>query len=300
MESTLDWILKIAAAVGFLYLVLSLFNVHWLLRVRILSAMAVGAALIGFLLWMRVAPADPLGPVTLFGTTISWTDGLLCILAAFITGAGGYLVSYPYGKVMGLLAVPTGLGIWALQSGTMRNLLLTRSTLEQRTAVYEFLRLETLFWIALLLFGAAGCFLAGKILPPKVDPLAEDRKKLNPNRFISMIVAVLASFVIAQFAIGLFAQDVRYPDAQIGSVTGQPGSRQIAFAVFASFTIAGFLIKYFLDCDHYLAVAAGPILYYFVISKTCGPDILQYMTENWAVTYFPLSLIHISEPTRPY
>jgi len=255
--------------------------------------MAIGTALIGFLLWPRIAPADPLGAVTLFGPAISGSNVILCFLAAFCAGAGGYLASYPYGKVIGLLAVPTGLGIWALRSGTVRDLLLTHSNFQQRLQVYDFLRLEPIFWIALLLVGAAGVWITGKVLPPKVDPLAQDKKKINPNRLFSMIVAVLASGVIAQLTIGIFAQDVRYPDAQLGSVTGQPGSRQIAFAVFASFTLAGFLIKYFLDCDHYLAVLAGPILYFFILHKTCGPDIVKYMTENWAVAYFPNTICAI-------
>jgi MFS family permease len=172
----------------------------------------------------------------------------------------------------------------------MRSLLLTHAAYEQRMEVYHFLRLEPLFWIALLLCGAAGVWLARKTIPPKIDPLARDPQKLNSNRIFSMIVAVVASGVVVLLTIGLFAQDVSYPDAQIGKVTGQPGTRQVAFAVLASFTLAGFLIKYFLDCDHYLAVAAGPILYFFVISKTCGPQILQYMSQNWAIAYFPNTL----------
>lgn len=293
MELTLNLILKIVTAVGFIYIVLSLFNVHWLLRVRILASMAVGTALIGFLMWPPLAPADPLGAVTLFSMPISVSNVIFCFLAAFFAGAGGYLVSYPYGKVIGLLAVPTGLGLWALRSGTMRNLLLTHSNFQQRIQVYDFLHLEPLFWITVLLVGAVGVWITGKVVPPKVDPLAQDKKKINPNRIISIGVAILASGVIALLTIGLFAQDVRYPDAQLGSVTGQPASRQIAFAVFASFTLAAFLIKYFVDGDHYLAVVAGPILYFFVLYKTCGPDILQYMTENWAVTYFPNTICAI-------
>lgn len=290
MDLTLDWILKTAAAVGFIYILLSLFNIHWLLRLRIIGSMAVGVVLIGFLLWPRVAPVDPLGAVTLLGGSFSALDILLCCAAALITGAGGYLVAYPYGKAMGLLAVPSGLAVWTLRSGTMRSLLLTHSTFQQRLDAYQFLRMESLFWIVLLLCGAAGVWIARKSIPPRVDPLAHDPQKINANRVVSMIVAIVASGVAAMLTIGLFAQDVRYPDAQIGSVTGQPGSRQIAFAVLASFTLAGFLIKYFLDCDHYLAVAAGPILYFVMISRTCSTQILQYMTENWAVTYFPNTL----------
>lgn len=289
MEFTLDWILKAAATVGFIYIILSLFNVHWLLRLRILGSMAVGAILIGFLLWPRIAPVDPFGPVTLFGGLFSPSDVILSALAALIAGAGGCLIAYPFGNVIGLLAVPAGLTVWALRGGTMRLLLLSHSTVQQRLEIYHFLRLEPLFWIVLLLFGAAGVWLASKVIQPKIDILTQDPQKSNSN-WTSMIVAVLASVVIVMLTIGLFAQDVSYPDAQIGKVTGQPGTRQVAFAVLASFAVAGFLIKLFLDCDHYLAVAAGPILYFFVISKTCNPQMMQYMSENWAIAYFPNAL----------
>ena len=278
MEFVLDWILRIAAAVGFIYIVLSLFNVHWLVRVRILASMAVGGVLLGFLLWHRIAPVDPLGAVTLIGGSISIPDAFFCFLAAFIAGAGGYLVAYPAGRSIGLLAAPTGVAIWSL--------LLTHSTLDQRTAVYSFLRLETLFWAAVLLFGAAGVWAAGKLLPVKADPLAGEKKDFNANRIVTMIVGIIASIVIVQFAIGLFAQNVRYPDVQLGSVIGQPGSRQIAFAVFVSFVLAGFIIKYFLDCDHYLAVIAAPILFFFILYKSSGSRILSHMTESWPVAYF--------------
>jgi hypothetical protein len=289
MGITLEWTLKIAAFAGFLYLLLSLFNVHWLMRIRILASMAVGAFLIGFLLWPKIAPADPLGAVTLYEGAFSASDIVLCLLAAFLAGAGGYFVAYPYGKSVGLLAVPTGLAVWTLQGGTVHSVLLTHSAFEQRLAVYHFFRIETFFWLAMLACGAAGIWLAARFFPSKTAPAvpAPPLKKTTAKQIVSILVAVLASVVTVQLTVGLFAQDVRYPDTHIGSVTGQPGNRQIAFAMLASFTLAGAIIKYFLDCDHYWAVLASPILYFFVISKACSPQILQYMTENWAVAYFP-------------
>ncbi len=289
MHITLEWTLKTAAFVGFLYILLSLFNVHWLMRLRILAAMGVGAFLIGFLLWPKIAPADPLGAVTLYGGDFSTADILLCLLASLIAGAGGCLLAYPYGKTVGLLAVPTGLAVWTFQSGSVRSLLLTHASFEQRLAVYQFLRVETLFWLSLLLCGAAGIRLVSRFLPPAKIPKipGTSSKKKKPNRTVSILAAVVISIVTVQSTVGLFAQDVRYPDAQIGSVTGQPGNRQIAFAVLASFALAAAAIKYLLDCEHYWAVLAGPILYFIAVSASCSPKMLQYMTETWAVTFFP-------------
>jgi hypothetical protein len=278
-----------------LYILLSLFNVHWLMRLRILGAMGVGAFLIGFLLWPKIAPIDPFGAVTLYEGAFSSSDILLCLLTSFLAGIGGYLVAYPYGKTVGLLAVPTGLAIWTFQSGTVRSLLLTHSAFEQRLAVYRFFRVETLFWLAMLLCGAAGIWLLSRLLPAQQKNSGGENTQHSPKqpRILSIFIAVLVSIVTVQLTIGLFAQDVRYPDARIGSVMGQPGNRQIAFAVLASFALAGALIKYFLDCEHYWAVLAGPILYAAAISVSCSPQMLQYMTENWAVTYFPTAITAI-------
>ncbi|HOQ04519.1 MAG TPA: hypothetical protein PKY88_04840 [Anaerohalosphaeraceae bacterium] len=294
MHITLEWTLKTAAFAGFLYILLSLFNVHWLMRLRILGAMGVGGFLIGFLLWPKIAPIDPLGAVTLYNGAFSLSDILLCMLASLLAGAGGYLIAYPYGKAAGLLSVPTGLAVWTFQSGSVRSLLLTHSAFEERLAVYRFLRIETIFWLAMLLCGAAGIWILSRFLPPK-KTLDSSQASSKTKRFpaLSILIAVLASVVIVQLTIGLFAQDVRYPDTRIGSVTGQPGNRQIAFAVLASFALAGAVIKYFLDCEHYWAVLSAPLLYAIVISVSCSPQMLQYMTENWAVTYFPNTITAI-------
>lgn len=295
MDITLEWTIKIAAFTGFLYILLSLFNVHWLMRLRILGAMGVGAFLIGFLLWPKIAPVDPFGAVTLYEGAFSATDILLCLLASFFAGAGGYLIAYPYGKSAGLLAVPTGLAVWTFQSGTVHSLLLTHSTLEQRLAVYRFFRIETLFWLAMLLCGAAAIWVLSRILPPKKIPDISETtpSKTRRGRILSILVAIVASMAAVQLTIGLFAQDVHYPDTHIGSVTGQPGNRQIAFAVLASFALAGAIIKYFLDCEHCWAVLAGPILYAAAISVSCSPEMLRYMTENWAVSFFPTTITAI-------
>lgn len=294
MDITLEWTLKVAAFTAFLYILLSLFNVHWLMRIRILGSMAVGAVLIGFLLWPKIAPIDPLGAVSLYGKTFSATDIFLCLLASFLAGAGGCLVAYPYGKTIGLLAVPTGLAVWTFQSGTVHSLLLTHSALEQRLAVYRFFRWEPLFWLALLACGAAGVWLASRFLGPDKTPVVSSgTPKPARTRVVFILVAILASVVTVQLTVGLFAQDVRYPDTRIGSVTGQPGNRQIALALLASFAIAGAAIKHFLDCNHYWAVLAAPILYFIALSVSCGNEILEYMTQNWAVAYFPNAICAI-------
>ncbi len=288
MDITLEWTLKIAGFAGLLYILLSLFNVHWLMRLRILGAMAVGAFIVGFLLWPKIAPTDPLGALTLFGGDFSASDILLCLLASFLAGVGGCLLAYPFGKTAGLLSVPTGLAVWTFQSGNVHSLLLTHSAVEQRLAVYRFFRIETLFWLALLACGAAGIWLTGRFLPSRKTPGIPELSSKNKHlRAVFIPVAVLASMVTVQLTIGLFVQDVRYPDTRIGSVIGQPGNRQIALGVLASFALAAALIRHFLDCEHYWAVLSAPILYFVVLSVSCSPQILEYMTKTWAKSYFP-------------
>jgi hypothetical protein len=54
------------AAVVLIYFGLGLFNVNWLLRVRILAALAAGALIVAGFGYPLVQPADPLGAISLF------------------------------------------------------------------------------------------------------------------------------------------------------------------------------------------------------------------------------------------
>lgn len=295
MDISLEWVLKITLFVGLLYVALSLFNVQWLMRLRIIGSLFVGILILGVLGWPLVRPGDPLAPVTFLTGQIGPVDLILALVLAFLSGALGCLVAYPFGKEVGLLAAPAGMAYWAVIGGNMRVLLLTHSPLDERLAAYGFLKWENFFWFVLVAAGGLGAWAASRLIPSRdvVPQATEKKQKLDTGRLISMAAAVVVSVVAAQFIIRFVAQNVRYQDVQLGSVIGQPGNLQIALAVFVAFLAAAFLSSYFLNVGYVVAALSAPILGFYIIQTACTPTVLEYMTNNWAVTYFPNALCAI-------
>ena len=106
------------------------------MRFRIAAAMGVGAVVLGWLGWPLVRPVQALGAVTLFGGDISFLDAIICIGLEYVVGLLACVVSYPYGRQIAPLAVPAGLGVWAVRSGDMSSLLRTNYTFAQRQEVF--------------------------------------------------------------------------------------------------------------------------------------------------------------------
>ena len=263
------------------------------MRFRIVAAMLVGAVIVGFFGFNLARPLDPLAPVTLFTGQIGILDAFVFAVLAFVTGFLAYFASYPFGRPIAPLAVPAGLAVWAIMTGSVRTLLITNTTVQAKTSVYNTFLWESFFWFFLVLIGYAGVLVAEKLrpttLPDRVAEAASDRQK-NPG--LRYAVAVVASTVIAMFCIGILAQDVRRASS-FGTVVGQPGTGQIAFAVIVSFMAAAFLCKVLLNAPPIVPAAAAVIVMVVTVKARATHDTLTYMTDNWASAYFSDSLCAI-------
>ena len=288
--------LKLIIAVVLGFAILSLFGVGWLLRLRIIATMAVGVVLLGFLAWPMIKPAQPLGAITLFAGDINVFGALCCVLLAYLAGAISFFVCYPIGGYVGPLAAPAGLSIWALITGDMSSLITVNNTLASRQRVYSMLKWEGFFWLGVVGAGFLGVKtaellmrkFAPNVVAANLDISADGNEhNLSSNKGLTIAVAFIATILITHFAIGIFAQDVRIFDSELGSVTGQPEAAQIAFAVMVSFGIAGFVLKKFLNVSYLVTAFATAIVTYVAITISAKPDVLAHMVENWPVAFFP-------------
>src|SRR4030042_124496 len=91
-------------------------ELSWPMKLRIAAAAAIGALLIGILAWPM---AEPFSGVEAMGSR----DAAVLVVLAFVAGFIGYFVSWPFGREIGILAVPCGLAIWAVRSGSMTGLM---------------------------------------------------------------------------------------------------------------------------------------------------------------------------------
>jgi hypothetical protein len=264
------------------------------MRLRIFAAMAAGAILLGFLGWPLVKPSEPLSAVTLFSGDITVIDTIICLLLAYIVGIVAYFISHPYGKQIAPLAAPTGLAVWGIRSGDMASLLRTNYSLQQRQQLYAILKWEGFFWLLIVAAGMAGVCTAARFIKSKPDSVGDSQSaNFNFHKALTVITALVATVVIAQFAIGIFARDVKMFDTQLGSVTGQPHVAQIAFAIILSFGIAAFILRAFLGTGYIITTISASLLIVFTTKMFAKQDILEHMTKTWPVVFFPHSICAI-------
>lgn len=259
-------------------------ELSWFMKLRIAAVAAVGVGLVGILAdWMAV-PSGPNGDISFNGAAI------LAVLA-FLAGFIGYFVSWPYGRHIGILAAPFGLTVWAIHADSMASLMQFRPTVAQRQELLAQIRWEPIFWLFIVAAGFLGVLLAKKIFPCPAPGKTHDKSNTEIAGYVNGIVALFGSALIAHFCINIFAQDVEIVDNKFGSVVAQPPVGQIAFAVLASFGVASFIVKKFLDADYFWPILASFFVGAFAASVYARQEILQYFIQTWPAAFFSNSVI---------
>ena len=271
-------------------------ELSWPMKIRIGAAAGVGVLLIGILAWPLVSPADPFMVVSM----PSFSGAVLLIGLAVLVGFLAYFVAYPYGGQIGVLAVPAGLAVWAVRCGGMSNLLAINPEVAGRQDIFAMLKWEPIFWIAVVVCGFGGVFLAQKVYGPK-NAMQEDeaggeeskKHETKLNKYLSMLVAFVGSGLIAQFFIKILAQDVSVLDNRLGSVVGQPSVGQIALAVSVSFCIAAFIVKKFLNASYVWPILSCALVTFFAITTYAKLEVLELLAINWPPVFFANAITSI-------
>jgi len=268
-----------------------------LMRLRIAAAVATGVVLIGILAWPLAASSEPLAAVR--AGDIGPGGAITLVVLAFLTGFIAYFVSWPYGREIGILAVPSGLAIWGVRSGSMTTLMQLNPTAAQRQALLTTFKWDSIFWLVIVAAGFAGVLLGQKILSsPRLASWnlkfqISNFKFMEPAQYLNVIIALVGSALIAQFCIRIFAQDVKVFDNRLGSVVAQPSVGQIVFAVLLSFGLAAFVVKKFLDVSYIWPAIATVLVTAFATSTYANQNVLQYLVQQWPAAFFNNSVISI-------
>jgi hypothetical protein len=272
------------------------------MKLRITAAAAAGILLIGILGWPIAAPQEPFGIVSLPGL---W-GGFVLIILAFFTGVLGYFFSWPYGREIGILAVPAGLCVWAVRAGSIASVIQQHPSLAERQTFFSALRWESFFWLAVVGAGFLGVLLVHKLIsngtqkksiPKGIERTGnpETRRGLNVPvpQGVNVMIAVVSSIVIAHIFISMLAQDVRLPDKWLGYVVAQPAKGQIVFAVLAGFCVAAFVVKKFLDSSYVWPASASVLLMFYACFRYARPEVLRYLAQEHPANFFSSALICI-------
>lgn len=256
-----------------------------LMKLRIAVSIAIGVALIGILAWPLAQPPEPFGAVLSSNISLGGKIGLAVL--TLVTGFIAYFLSWPYGREIGILAVPAGLAAWAARSGNMATLMQLNPTLDQRQTLLASLKWEPLFWLAIIAVGFAGMLLAQKTYSRPKPKEGQPESTSAKNIYLNAAVGLLAAGLIAQFCITIFAQDVRILDSgRLGSIATQPAVGQIIFALLVAFGIAAFLVKKFLNLSYIWPTIASALVTPFVTTTYVRQDILQYLVQNCPAPFF--------------
>lgn len=261
-------------------------------KLRIAAAAGVGVVLIGILAWPLAEPSEPFGPVRPGNLALSGT-AVLAVLA-FLSGLIGYFVSWPHGREIGILAVPSGLTIWAIRSGNIASLMQLEPALEQRRALLAALRWEPLFWLAIVAIGFAGVLCGRRIRCKPGAAGSENKPKSKSNIYLNAVIALVASVLIAQVCLGRLAQDIQFSDNRLGSVMGQPAMGQIVFGVLVAFGLAAFVVKSFLNAGYLWPIIASALVTAFSIMSYVKQDALNHLVRYWPAVFFSNPIISIS------
>ena len=269
-------------------------ELSWLMRLRIAAAVAVGVILIGILAWPLAAPLEPFGVVSLVAGDISLGEAITLAVLAFSTGLLAYFLSWPYGRVIGILAVPAGLAIWAVRSGNIAGLLQLNPTFAYRQELFAALKWEPIFWLAIVAVGFGGVLIGQKIAGWKIEPAVNGEKsKPKLNIHLSAALTMVGTGLIVQFCIPVLARDVRMADPVLGSVVAQLAAGQIAFAVSVSFGIAAFAAKKFLNVSYIWSLITSALITAFANTIYVGQETLQILSQRWAAAFFPSPVLSI-------
>jgi hypothetical protein len=274
----------------------------WPIRLRIIAAAVVGFVLIGFLCWPIAKPAEPFGIVSLQNLTA--TELIEIIALSFLCGFIGYFVSLPYGREIGIMAVPFGLGILAIRTGSIANLMQLNADVQSRLLIFARLRFESFFWLLLVFVGFAGAIAAHKLFGKQEQKKEKDDAKEGTkasNLFgcplrrspLNSAIAIFGSVIIASLGNIIFAQGVRFSDEKLGSIVSQPGVGQIVFAVLVSFGIAGFLVKKVLNLGYIWPVIATAFVTTISLIIYANTSTLDYMADRWPANFFSNSIVSI-------
>ncbi len=271
-------------------------ELNWPLRLRIAAVAAAGIVLLGILGWRFAGQAEPYEVMSLKNISLA---GVAVIGAmAVLTGFAGFFIAWPYGKEIGVIAVPFGLTVWAIRSGSVANYIQLHGSVEQRLAFFSYLRWEGFFWLAIVLLGILGvqigCSVSGKDGEDKKEVKKKSRKETKQEAvYLNAALGVLVCILISAVLIAILAQDIREYDAKLGSVAAQPAKGQIVFAVIVAFLAAGFAAKKIFDLHYIYPVCGAALLTLFSFILYAKESITAYLAENWGASFFANSLTSI-------
>ena len=259
-------------------------ELSWISRIKITIVVALGVLVYAVAFWNWFEPADPYGAVV-----FSFGFSKLAVLMAVGFGLGlvSYFIGWPFGRQIGVLAVPAGICAIGIRSGSVFNMVLHTSGEAGRVAIYRTLWWDGAIWVLLAAAGYLGVLAGEKIKRSEVVALDGGPKK---DSVINAIIAFVISVVIGGLLVSMFVRDVSYADERVKAVVGQAANLQVNLGVMFALGLTAFAIKYGLNASWVwsgLATAVIPA----IAMNVKGQKTAGYMTANWPAAFNSNSIL---------
>jgi len=263
------------------------------MRLRIAAAIAVGAIVIGYFAWPVAQPQDPFGVVSFIAGNMTRDSALKLAGLAVLCSLLAFFISWPYGKYLAILAVPSGLAVWALRSGNMAELMRQNPTAAERIRLFSQIEWEPFSWLAIVALGFLVAHICQKFFPQNSSSGAESKSSPAKSYYITFAIALGVSVLLAKLLLMVFAQDVKIADDKIGAVIVQVTTAQTVFAILVSFGIAAFVVKKFLDVSYICPIVATALVHPAVITIYLKPEVMERLVERWPAVFYPNAIASI-------
>jgi hypothetical protein len=263
------------------------------MRLRIAAVIAVGAVIIGYFAWPLAQPQDPFGVVSFIAGNMTRDSTLKLAALAVFCSLLAFFVSWPYGKYLAILAIPSGLAVWALRSGDMAELMRQNPTAAERLRLFSQIKWEPFSWLAIVALGFLVAHVCQKFLSQNSSSGAESKSLPPKSYYITFAIALGISVLLAKLLLLVFAQDIKTTDDKIGVVILQVTTAQTVFAILVSFGIVAFIVKKFLDVSYICPIVAAALVHPAVIAVYLKPEVMQRLVERWPAVFYPNAIASI-------
>jgi len=268
-------------------------ELSWITKTKVALVMGLGGLVFGVWLWPWAAPSNPMDIVRLANLDMQASATLVPV--ALLLGFAGYFLAWPYGREIGVLAVPAGLGIWGLRSGAVATLMQASSSAAQRQDVFSSLRWGPFYWLALVAIGWLGTLLAYRMRACPPIKHVETHPRKPSSLAMNMALALPISIVVSQIILVAFAQDSPTTNSTLVCRTQvcQPASGQIAFALLFAFGGAAFVAKNFLHVGFLMPLISSAVLFFLGTFFYTNPSMMSQIAQNHPAVCLPNAIVSI-------
>ncbi len=271
------------AAVAYATAILLLFfgpvsDIPALVKIKVLFAISIATATIGFVGWMLISTPSPQEPLSLVFGTLPFKRLLLFSLIVFLTAIFLNLTFGNKSQEFAFGGAVLALSICAVRSGLLTvHIDYTKSPIEIHN-IYQSLAWEGFVWLGIVLVAFVGANINVRVSTLRKIWLQTNKTNITISFVASVVIAILGVNLLALGARVIVAKDVF-------SVVRQAYTGQICFGVLVSFGLATYLSRHFLKVHYIVPIIASGLVVFITMLFASNTSNIEYLLANFPPSF---------------